>query len=48
VHVIEGGRLPVWSWATDAEGVTLDQALNLADLRADLRGDDARQVGETW
>ncbi|HEY5434844.1 MAG TPA: hypothetical protein VIK13_06400, partial [Candidatus Limnocylindrales bacterium] len=30
--VIEGGRLPVWSWATDAEGVTLEQARNLADL----------------
>lgn len=32
MHVIEGGRLPVWSWAADAEGATLDQARNLANL----------------
>lgn len=32
MHVIEGGRLPVWSWAADADGVTLDQARNLANL----------------
>jgi tRNA-splicing ligase RtcB len=32
MRVIEGGRLPVWSWAADAEGATLDQACNLANL----------------
>jgi len=32
MHVIEGGRLPIWSWAADAEGATLDQARNLANL----------------
>jgi tRNA-splicing ligase RtcB (3'-phosphate/5'-hydroxy nucleic acid ligase) len=32
MHVIEGGRLPIWSWAADAEGVTLEQAHNLANL----------------
>ncbi|MHB8892173.1 MAG: RtcB family protein [Candidatus Limnocylindrales bacterium] len=32
MHVIEGGRLPIWSWAADAQGATLDQARNLANL----------------
>ena len=30
--MIEGARLPVWSWATDAEGSVLAQARNLANL----------------
>lgn len=32
MHVIGGGRLPVWSWADDAEGEAIAQALALADL----------------
>ena len=31
-QLIEGARLPVWSWATDAEGSVLAQARNLANL----------------
>ena len=31
MRIIETGRLPIWSWATDAEAA-LDQARNLADL----------------
>ena len=31
-HLIEGARLPVWSWATDAEEAALSQARNLANL----------------
>jgi tRNA-splicing ligase RtcB len=32
MHVIDGGRLPVWSWATDVESEAVAQALALADL----------------
>ena len=32
MRIIETGRLPIWSWATDAEGAALDQARNLANL----------------
>lgn len=31
-QVIEGARLPVWSWASSAEDAALDQARNLANL----------------
>ncbi len=32
MHVIAGGRLPVWSWATEVESEAIAQALALADL----------------
>jgi tRNA-splicing ligase RtcB len=32
MHVIGGGRLPVWSWAADVEGETIAQAIDLANL----------------
>lgn len=32
MEVIEGGRLPIWSWAPGVEGETLAQARALADL----------------
>jgi tRNA-splicing ligase RtcB len=32
MHVIGGGRLPVWSWAAEVEGDAIAQAIDLADL----------------